>query len=134
MPAGHLDEDAWNVRRLCADAVHDDVRLRPRLPVGELVLDDTDGVLGDLARAARLLADASVDGAETLGRSDVLLDLADDTVLFLEREVAAAVDDDLAEVRLDIREELDTVAELAVGDLHRHEKRCGGHQGRPRPA
>ena len=44
-----------------------------------------------------------------------LLDLAHQAVLLVEREIAARVDDDLAVVRLDRREELDAVAELAVG-------------------
>ena len=61
--AGDLGQDAGNIRGLLADLVHDLVRGGARLPVGEFELDDADRVLGDFARAARLLADAGIDGA-----------------------------------------------------------------------
>ena len=51
---GHLDENAGDVGSLVADRIHDDVGGRPRPPVGELELDDADGVFGKLAHAARL--------------------------------------------------------------------------------
>ena len=87
---GNLDEDAGDVRRLVADRVHDDVGRRPRPPVGELELDDADGVFADLAHAARLLADARIDGLEAVEGEHALLDLGDRAVFLVEREIAAA--------------------------------------------
>jgi len=94
------------------------MRRRPRAPIGELELDDADGVLGELAHAARLLADAGVDGLETLERQHALFDIADQQILLVEREVAARVHDHLPVVGLDLGEELDAAAELSVGHLH----------------
>ena len=94
-------------------------------PVGELELDDADGVLAELARAARLFADAGVDGLEARDAEHVLLGLGEEAVLFVEREVAAGVHDDLAVVGLDRGEELDAAAELAVADLHHDQQQSG---------
>ena len=118
----HLDQDAGNVGGLGADGVHDLVRRRSHAPVGELELDDADRVLGQLAHAARLLADAGVDGLEAVEREHALLDLGDQAVLLVEREVAAGMHDHLAVVGLDAGEELDAAAELAVGHLHRDQQ------------
>src|SRR6516165_6676546 len=118
----HLDEDARNVGGLGADGVHDFVRRRPAAPVRELKQDDADGVLGELAHAARLLAHAGVDGLEPVEGEHALLDLADETILLVEGEIAAGVYDHLAVVGLDLGEELDAAAEFSVGDLHRDQK------------
>ncbi len=119
--------------RLVADLVHDDVRRRALLPVGEFELDDADGVFGDFTGAARLLADAGIDGLETVGREHDLFDLAQGLVLLLEREIAARVHDDLAVVGLDAREELDAVAEFAVGADHADQQRQGEPQDQAGP-
>ena len=107
------------------------MRRRPRLPVGKLELDDADGVLGDIGGAARLLADAGVDGLQALGRQHVLLDLAHGLVFLVERKIAARMDDHLAVVGLDRGEELDAVAELAVGHDHGHQQDDGNYNVMP---
>ena len=85
----HLDQDAGDVHGSVADLVHDEVRRRPRLPIGELELNDADRALGPIS--ARLFADAGVDRLEALRSEHRLLDFADGIVLLVEREVAAAV-------------------------------------------
>ena len=115
---GHLDQDARNVRGLLADRVHDLVRRRAGLPVGELELDHADRVLADLVGLARLFARAGVDRLQAGELQHAVLDGAHQTVLLVEREVAAAMDHDLAVVGLDLGEELDAASELAVGHLH----------------
>ena len=121
----HLDQDAGDVPRLLADLVHDHVRRRPRLPVGELELDDADRVFGDLVRALRLLADTGVDGLQAFRRQHGLLDLAQRRVLLVERDVAAPVHDDLAVIGLDRGEEFDAVAEFRIGADHRDQQKHG---------
>ena len=107
---------------------------RPHAPVGKLELDDADGVLGHLLRAARLLADAGVNGLQALGPQHTLLDLGQQAVLLVEREVAARMHDHLAIVGLDIGEELDAAAELAVADLHHDQQQRGQRQRHARTA
>jgi hypothetical protein len=126
----HLDENAGDVRRFRANGIHDLVRRRPAAPMRELELDHPDGIFGELAHAARLLADAGVDGLEPIELEHAALDLADETVLLLERKVAARMHDYLAVIGLHAGEELDSAAELAVGELHHDEKDRGERQGR----
>jgi hypothetical protein len=90
--------------------------------MSELELDHPDGIFGELAHAARLLADAGVDGLEPIELDHAALDLADETVLLLERKIAACMHDNLAVIGLHAGEELDPAAELAVGELHHDEK------------
>jgi hypothetical protein len=52
----------------------------------------------------------------------VFLDLGEQAVLLFEREIAAAVHDDLAVIGLDVREEFDAAAEFSIGDLHRDQE------------
>src|SRR5262249_4050428 len=73
----HFDKDAWDIDGLGADGVHDLVRRRPAAPVRELELDHADGVFGEFAHAARLLADAGVHGLEAIEGENALLDGAD---------------------------------------------------------
>ena len=82
----------------------------------------------------RLLADAGVDRLQALGREHALLGLGEEAVLFVERQIAARVDDDLAVVGLDGREELDAAAEFAVADLHHHQQQRGERERRAGPA
>ena len=98
------------------------MRRRPAAPVRELELDDTDGVFGEFAHAARLLADAAVHGLETIEGENTLLDDAEQAVLFLEREIAAGMHDDLAVIGLDLREKFHAAAELSVGHQHGDQK------------
>ena len=95
---------------------------RAAAPIGEFELDDADGVLGKLAQAARLLADARVHGLEAVEGEHPLLDSAEHPVLLVERNIAAGVHDHLAEIGLDIGKELDAAAELAIGRLHRNQQ------------
>src|SRR5207245_9408166 len=89
------------------------VRRRPAAPVRELELDDTDGVFGEFAHAARLLADAAVHGLETIEGENTLLDDAEQAVLFLEREIAAGMQADLAVIGPDLRDKLPAAAGLS---------------------
>ena len=121
-----LHEDAGNVGRLLADGIHDLVAGRARLPVRELELDDADSVFGQFpAHSARLVANARIDRGKPVEGEHTLLHLRDQTILLLQREIAATVDDHLAIVRFDLGEEFDAAAELAIGGLHReqHEDR-----------
>ena len=129
----HLDQHARNVRGLVADGIHDGVRGRTRPPVVELELNGADRVLGEFAHAARLLADARVDGLDPGERQHALLDLGNDAVLLFERQVAARMHDHLAVVGLDIGEELDAAPELAVGGLHRNQQQQRERQGQAGP-
>ena len=52
----------------------------------------------------------------------------DQAVLLVEREIAARVHDHLAVIGLDLGEELDAAAELAVGDLHGDQQERGERQ------
>ncbi len=56
--------------------------------------------------------------------------LPENAVLLVERDIAARMHDDLSEVGLDIRKELDAIAELAIGHLHADEQRQGQQQRR----
>ena len=98
----------------------------------ELELDNPDGIFSELAHAARLLADAGIDGLEPIELEHAALDLADETVLLLERKIAARMHDNLAVIGLHAGEELDPTSELAVGDLHHDKKHRGERQGRSR--
>ena len=117
------------------------MRRAPRPPIRKFELDDADRVLGELGHAARLLADAGVDRLDAGEGEHAPLDLADEEIFFIERKVAAGVDDHLAVVRLDVREELDAAAKSAIGHLHRdqkqggkRERRAGVAQGEPHRA
>ena len=101
-------------------------------PVGKLELDHADRILGELAHAARLLADAAVDRLEPVEGKHALLDLGHETVFLVEGEVAARVHDDLSVVGLDLGEEFHAAAELTVGNVHREQKhrcQCERHAG-----
>ena len=129
-----LDQDARDFRGRGPDAVHDLVRRRPRAPVGKLELDDADGVFAEFVGTLRLLADACVNRLESLGLEHALLGFGEEAVLFIERQIAAGVNDDLTVVRLDRRKEFDAIAELGVADLHHHEQQRGEAERRARPA
>ena len=127
----HLDQHARNVGGLFAQLVHDGVRGRARLPVGELELDDADRVFADLAHPARLLAHARVDRGEALELEHAFFHRADQAVLLVEREIAARVHDRLPEVRLDAGEEFHAASELPIGDLHDDEQHRGERERGP---
>src|SRR5262249_28027708 len=103
---------------------------RPAAPVRELELDHADGVFGEFAHAARLLADAGVHGLEAIEGENALLDGADQAVFFLEREVATGMHDDLAVIGLALWEKLHAAAELSVGNEYRDQKQCRERQRR----
>src|SRR5262249_8270744 len=117
-----------------AHLVHDQMRGRTRAPVGELELNDSDGVLGQLAQTSRLLADAGVDSPEARKSEHAPLDLGERAVLLIEREIAAAMHDHLAIVGLDRGKELDATPELAIGHLNRDEQKRRERQRRARMA
>ena len=134
---GHRDLDvgAGDAGHAGAELVEDGVGALALAPVDELVLDHADHVLGDVAAAlAGGAADAGIDRLDAGPAEDARLGLADQRVLFLDRQVAAGVDVEQAVVRLDVGEELDPGAVLAVGHRHRHEERDRGEEHQQRVA
>ena len=128
----HFDQNTGDVGGLRTNAIHDLVAGLARAPVGELELDDADRVFGELVRLPRLLADAGIDGLQTGILEHTLLDGAQEAIFLVEREVAAAMDDDLAIVRFDLRKELDAVTKLAVRHLHADQQHEREQQRRAR--
>src|SRR4029078_3821721 len=90
--------------------------------------DTADCVRGELAHAARLLANTRVNSLQSLEGEHPLLDITDRAILLVEGEIAACMHDHLPIIRLDFWKQLYPVAELPISRLHREQQECRERQ------
>src|SRR5690606_31326779 len=105
-----FDDNAAQMRCSLADILKDIVRRAAFLPLLELHLDCADDVFRDILPAAATGAHTRIDRLEIIEFEDLILHLADELILLMDRHIAARVNVDECNLRLHIGEKFNAIS------------------------